>query len=360
MKITYILVIALAALFIFGCAENAEEYKIGFVGPLTGDVATLAESAIDSMTLAAEEINANGGVNGKQIKIILEDGQCNGQKAVTAAQKLINIDKVDLIVPFCSPETLSIAPVAEATNTIVISTTSTNPDVKFAGDYIFRIVPSDSGQGKEGAKLMEKAGLKNIAILYANNDWGHGMRKVFRENFNGEVVAEDVFEMDTTDLKTQLSKIKEKNPDGLFMLAYAKQATIILKQMQELNINIPVYAADATKDDAVLKIASEIGLDIYVTAPGVPESNALQEYDAKLKQRFGRGYSAYGPEGYDVVYIAKQMFEAAETSEEMKEYLYNMPDFSGVSGKFKFDSFGEVEKPYDLFTIKEGEFVKVT
>ncbi len=141
--------------------------RIGFVGPLTGEVATVGENAKIAVQVAADEINAKGGVKGKKIEVIYEDGKCNAKDATSAGTKLISVDKVVAIIGgLCSGETLAIAPLAEKAKIPLISYASTNPKITEAGDYIFRFVASDSFQGVYAADYIVKTkGVKRVALL---------------------------------------------------------------------------------------------------------------------------------------------------------------------------------------------------
>lgn len=126
--------------------------KLGFIGPLTGDVASIGEPSLVAAQIAVDEINEEGGINGQPIQLISEDGKCTGVAAANAAQKLVNVDKVIAIIGgLCSGETLAIAPIAEAGKVPTISTCASSPEISTAGDYSFRVYPSDNYQGKFAA-----------------------------------------------------------------------------------------------------------------------------------------------------------------------------------------------------------------
>ena len=187
-----LVVFVLLAVVAAGCASNnlkeekkvtTEPIKIGFVGPLSGDVANLGQNIRAAVEVARDEINNQGGINGRKIQVIFEDGKCDSKAATAAGNKLINLDKVKMIVGgVCSGETLAIAPMAEKNNVILISPASTNPKVTQAGDYVFRLIPSDSFQGKFAAEYMYNTlGKRSIAVLYTKNDWGVGVSNVFKK-----------------------------------------------------------------------------------------------------------------------------------------------------------------------------------
>jgi branched-chain amino acid transport system substrate-binding protein len=168
---TALLGIFIALLLLAGCNGTSngiaeETIKIGFIGPLTGDTAVVGESALASAQIAIKEINDAGGILGKQVELIIEDGKCRGQDATVAANKLIHIDQVSSIVGgVCSSETIAAAPIAEKAGIVMISPGSSNPSITHAGEYIFRTYPSDSFQGKEAATYLYEKGYRKVAIF---------------------------------------------------------------------------------------------------------------------------------------------------------------------------------------------------
>ncbi|MBI1934526.1 ABC transporter substrate-binding protein, partial [Candidatus Peregrinibacteria bacterium] len=162
----------LSTLLLTACKASGDTIKIGFIGPLTGDAAALGKDILNGTQIAVEEVNANGGINGKQVQIITEDGRCSGSDATNAAQKLINIDHVVAIVGgSCSSETLAAAAVAESAKTIVMSPSASSPDITQAGEYIFRVYPSDAYKTTAIVKLFQERKYKKIALITENNDY---------------------------------------------------------------------------------------------------------------------------------------------------------------------------------------------
>ena len=363
MKRTAILIlISIFILALSGCVKPGEEIKIGFIGPLTGDVAVVGEPVKDAVVLAVEEINAAGGIDGKQVRVIYEDGTCNGKTATTAAQKLISVDKVQFIIGgLCSAETLAIAPIAEAANVVLMSPASTAPKIKDAGEYIYRVVPSDAGQGAEAALYLAGKGYRDIAILNVNDEWGVGLTGAFKktaETGNLRIVAEETFEPRATDMRTQLTKIKEKNPDAIYMPAFPAEAAVILKQAKELGITAYIMGTDASKDDSVIEGAGISAEGFVVLLPGVPDSPEVKSFNENFEAKYDKSPSAYTPEAYDVFTIAKMAFENTDgTGPQLKAYLDEMGEFKGASGTYEFDQDGEVSKTYDFFIVKNGKFV---
>ncbi|MEK7185690.1 MAG: ABC transporter substrate-binding protein, partial [Patescibacteria group bacterium] len=145
--------------------------KIGFIGPLSGDAAVYGETEKNAVEIALEEINQSGELK-RRLEVIYEDGKCSGKDAVTAAQKMINIDKVSIIFGgVCSSETLGLAPVVESNKVVLFSAFSSSPLISQSGDYVFRKSPSDSDFGKADAELIASQGIKRVAMISENSDY---------------------------------------------------------------------------------------------------------------------------------------------------------------------------------------------
>ena len=174
-----------------------EPIKIGVVLPLTGDLSSMGEPAKDAVEFALEEINNAGGINGRKLEAIFENGKCDGAASISAVQKLINVDKVSAIIgEICSGATIAMAPIVEKNKVPLISPCSSNPDITNMGDYIFRVYPSDSLQGKYMAEYVKNVlNYSKVAVLYVNNDWGKGVAEVFKKTFinmGGEIIFQEI------------------------------------------------------------------------------------------------------------------------------------------------------------------------
>src|SRR3989338_7012272 len=226
--IVWIVVLALVVWGIVALSKkdgaSSETIKIGFVGPLTGELANMGENTKAAVEIAVEEVNAAGGVLGKNVTVVYEDDLCTGAGGANAVSKLINTDKVVAVLGgLCSGATLGEAPISEAAKVPQISYCSTNPSISDAGDYIFRNVPSDLFQANFAAEHLIQKDMKNVAVLSVKNDWGEGLSKAFVAAFEkqgGTVVANEQFDPESKDLKAQLTTIKSKKPDAVYFAAY--------------------------------------------------------------------------------------------------------------------------------------------
>ena len=161
------------------------DIPIGVVAPFTGDNAKYGDSARKGLDLAIDEVNGAGGVRGRKLRLIYEDSQGVPQNGVTAIQEADHMDRVPVVIgDLLSTSTLAMVPIAERNHTVLLSPTSSAPKLAHAGDYFFRNVASDVFEGRVVADAaIDRLGLKRVAVIYVNNDYGAGMVEVFRKRF---------------------------------------------------------------------------------------------------------------------------------------------------------------------------------
>jgi len=230
--------------------ELVGTYKIGVMLPLTGDAAAYGISEQRGIKIALDEINAKGGINGRKLEAIYEDSKCNPKDGNAAAQKLVNIDKVKVIIGgACSGETLGAAPITEANKVILISPTASSPDVTNAGDFVFRTYPTDAYAGIIASEYAyNDLQARKAALVTETTDYAQGLRKVFKENFaklGGEIVVDETYNPEDTDFRTQVTKVKSAEPDLMYIVPQTPaKGLLLLKQMKELGLNQPIVTAE--------------------------------------------------------------------------------------------------------------------
>ncbi|PIN75354.1 hypothetical protein COV18_04155 [Candidatus Woesearchaeota archaeon CG10_big_fil_rev_8_21_14_0_10_37_12] len=339
-----------------------EEVTFGWMGALTGNIATLGTPIKESVELAVEEVNNKQLIPGKTMKVVYEDDKCEAANGATAAQKLVSVDKVTAIIgPMCSPTMLAAAPLVEENGVLTVSYSATAPSIKDAGDFIFRVVPSDSGQGVLGAELAKDTlGAEKAVVVYIQNDWGQGLHDVFTtkaKEIGLDVRVAEAYAPDETDFRTIVAKVKAAQVDVIYLAAFPADGAVLLKQLKEAGFDKTIIAADALKDDSIMSAVQGAEYNMIVTIPGVPKSQELENFANAFQAKFNKEYTAYTPEAYDVVMIlAKACAETDCTSTAMKDFLYTMGEYVGASGTYAFDTDGEVSKPYDLFQIVDGKW----
>jgi len=356
--IIFVLVVVAFAL-VNNNPKSTESIKIGYIGAFTGDMAAMGLGEQKAAMLAVDEINKAGGINGRPIEMIYEDSKCNAGVAASAANKLINVDGVKYILGgLCSSETLAIAPIAESSKVVVISPVSSNPAISNAGDYTFRVYPSDAFQGKVAAEFaFNNLSARKVAVLSCISDYCSGLAEVFKRNFvalGGQVVSTQEFEQTSRDLKTQLAVIKDSNPDLIYSLAYTDSSIAFLQQAEELGINVTFFGGDTWGEYTIWNNTRGIADgSMYL----VPKTVSNKDFENRLNAKFG------GPQElvlaalntYDIVYIYKTIISAVgDDSEAVKNALYAL-DYKGLSGHVTFDSNGDLKTAeYDVMIVRNS------
>lgn len=326
--------------------------KIGVMLPTSGDAAEYGKGALGGGQLAHLQMGQDN------IEIVVEDSQCDGKAAVSSINKLISVDGVVAIIgELCSSATLAVAPIAEENQVVLISPASTSPKITDAGDYIFRSVPSDALQGVFAAELISSEGYLRLATLYPNEDYGKGFSEVIEQTFpknGGTVVASESFERGSTDVRAQLTKIKNANPDVIFLISNSPDAAIAsLRQIQELGLNAALYGSEGLKSTAIASADGAEGLIITSVNTG------SDEFEAAHNAEFGNPPGPFAAQGYDAfTALAMAINEGATTGEEIKTKLYEI-SFEGVTGKIDFDENGDVGGIYSVFKVIDGVFEKL-
>lgn len=323
--------------------------KIGIVEPLTGGAAPYGEAAKNGFSLAIDEINKAGGIDGRKVEAVYEDSKCNGKDALNAGQKLINTDGVQYIVGgMCSSEVLAILPLTEAKPILFLGQGS-SPEITGKGKYFFRTFPSDALSGQAFAEqLIQK--YRKIAIITEKTDYAVALEKSFSQsiqNLGGEIVASETFSGDTTDFKTILSKIKLTNPEVLFINSQSGSTNaLIAKQAKDMGINAQFAAFFMTGDEFV-KANSAVNGTIILDTPSLNSDRPQSaRFVSNYKARFGEtmNYPFVAGQMYDYAYLLKQTIEkVGDNVEAQKKYLNGLASYNGVIGDFSFESTGDVK-----------------
>ena len=225
---------------------STEPIKIGYIGPLTGEGAVYGETEKNVTTMAVDEINANGGINGRKIEIIYEDGKCTGKDATTALQKLISVDHISIVLGgTCSAESLAMVPIATQNKIILLSGFSSNPQLTGSSPFFFRNSPKDTDVAKLDAEVIA-AKYKKVAMVSENTDYSLGVRTIMKKVFDEKgvsVVSDELYNSSQSDFKTIFTKVKNSGADVLYVNpgTSARMAGVMVKQARELGIVIPIH-----------------------------------------------------------------------------------------------------------------------
>ena len=360
-----IVVVGLVVVFILTQPKKESSViKIGHIAPLTGDAAIWGQWAKEGIELGVDEINSKGGVKGKKIIVIHEDDQGKPDMGVNAINKLIKVDKVQAIIGgITSGVTLACAPIAEQNRVVLLSHGAAANKISYAGDYIFRIFPSNSQEAQRLVEIARKLKIKKAAILFINNDFGSELadvvKKIFEEG-GGNILVTEGYEPEVTDFRTSLTKLKNARPQAVFLLGYPKDMSLILKQSKEIGLNEQFLAPDTFDAPEILQWAGEAAEGVIFVYPALPQTDRLKKFSEALKRKFGKEPNMLNAMGYDAIrLLALAIEEGGEKGEQIKEALYKIKNFPGVTGDITFDKNGDViYRPIGVKTVKGGKFVE--
>jgi branched-chain amino acid transport system substrate-binding protein len=296
---------------------SGKTIKIGLSAPLTGEAASFGQNQLAGAELAVKELNDNGGILGRPVELIVEDDQC-GPKGVSVYTKFTTIDNVVGIVgSVCSAAAGPSLPISADSNTPTIIFASA-PQLLSAGDNVFRVYPSDALQGAAGADIMyNKLGVKKVALLYVENDWGKGLQRVFKEKYEalgGEIVYITGVLPTEKDYKTTLMKVQASGAEGVYLPLYPNQMVPTLKQMKELGIEVPIVSGDVFAADEVIKSGYANGA-IYVQG----KTDISDEFKGRihsLPEFKNLDINLMTVYGYDGVMVMAKAIENAGTNKD--------------------------------------------
>ncbi len=360
-----IVLIVLVWLFFGRGRENT--ITVGAVLPLTGGSAQWGIPPRNAALLAVDQANAKGGIKGKKIALEIEDDQCEPATGVAAILKILASRKpIAILGAVCSSVTLAVAPIAESNRVVLISPASTTPLLTNAGDYIFRVIPTDALRGKVFADYVYAHGYKRVSCLYINNDGGLGNQKTFSESFQklgGQIISVDAYPQDTQDVRTQLTKIKAAKPDAVLIVSYPDDTPIVLRQAAELKLGLPLFfQTEALDDPAVIQRAGAAAEGATYILPAKPTGTAADDFVRAYRERYHKDPELFAAEGYDVIMLIFDILNAspALTSDALKDGLYHTQGYPGASGTISFDRNGDVIKPMAIKQLKDLKPVVVS
>ena len=327
-------------------------FRIGVMESLTGTGETYGTVAVQAKQMAMDEINAAGGIDGRMLELVVEDSKCNAQDAINAYKKLTDVDGMRIILgTSCSGAMLGVAPLAERDGVVLFSGLASNPDIANAGDYIFRTQISDVEVGINTGNVLWADGVRELATITESTDYAEGVRRTSVAQFEkngGKVIAEERYASDTTDFRSQLTKLFAASPDALHIAPQSEFAAgTIVKQARELGYQGPIYGETITVGTTALDVAGDAatGLKAITAAPD-PNNEKAQEVLANFRERYDYITLPWHlGSAYDDVYIAAECLKQTNDDQDadgFKDCLYEITWSGALGNNYSFDDKGEV------------------
>ncbi|MDP2753865.1 MAG: ABC transporter substrate-binding protein [Nitrospirota bacterium] len=333
------IIIVLIIVFSFGCAKKEpNEIKIGAILPLTGTAASLGVSIKNGQQLAIEHINQKGGINGMPLKLIVEDGGGDPKTSVAALKKLIEVEKVKIVVSTISSVCLALIPIADE-NKVIFFATAAHPEITGRSKYVFRHNQTAEQEAEIISnyiihKLSPKPKVINMAIF--NDDFGIAYQKALFENFNkiDEIKIEKniIYERTETDFRTIVQKLLKPKPDLVITEGFGKQLGILIKRLREYHYEGPIFANLMFSFPDVKTSAGEAAKGAYYPDFAFNKSDPLF---LKLKREYKERFNDEMPnvsvmEYNSILLIAEAMHKVGYNSDAIANYIRNLKHFRGV------------------------------
>ena len=348
--------------------QNRSTIKIGFFGDLTGPTFNFGRSAYNGVLMAASEINQNGGIDGRQIDVVIEDDRGSPEEAARLTAKLIDQDKVVAIIAGgTSGNSRAAAPKAQASHIPLISPSSTDPAVTQTGDYIFRTCFVDSFQGEVMASFAANTlKAKKAAILFdLNSPYGRGLTEFFELSFRklgGDIVNKQSYMQGDADFKGQLNFIKAAEPDVIYIPGYYGDVALIAKQARALGMNQPLLGGDGWDAPELWQLGGDALNNSYMSThysvdnPGP----AIQSFVHEYKQRYGNLIpDAHAALAYDATRLLFDAISRAGTTDSarLRDALAQTKNFNGVTGIINMDADRNAVKPAVVLKLHDAAFI---
>ena len=328
-----------AALF----SQTQKPIRIGVFADLTGATSSFGIATRNGIVLAADEINAAGGIDGRKLELFIEDDQGRPEMAKTVVQKLIDVDKVEVILgEVASTNSLAAAPVAQEARIPMITPASTNPKVTEVGNFIFRTCFIDPLQGESMAKFAyHTLKLRRVAIFGdANSDYSKRLQNSFGETFTklgGKIVAKESYAQFNDDFKSQLVKIRRSKPDAIYLPGYYGQTGQIAKLARQMKMQMPLLGGDGWDSPELWKLGGAALDNAYITnhyADDNPAAN-VQEFVTKYQSKFNDQADSLAALAYDSVYVLADAIRRAKTTDPvaLRDAIAETKDLAGVTGR---------------------------
>ncbi len=343
---TSLLACALAAAF----NANAADIKLGVAEALSGGAAQYGISIRNGFQLAADEINAAGGINGDKLQLVIEDEQGKKEEAINVFKKLIFQDKVLMVFgPTLSNSAQAADPIAQAAKIVAFGTSNTADGITSIGDHVFRNSVTEADVLPETIKMaVKKSGIKKVAVMYGNDDVftksGYDNFKKALEDLKIPVTTTETFAKGDVDFKAQLTKIKAGNPDAIVLSALLAEGAPIMVQARQIGLNVPFIGGNGMNSVKVFDLARDKSDGLYVGSPW-SASNASTE-NSKFIKAYNNKYKAapdqFAAQSYDALYITVQALKQVKFSGNLttdrsavRDALPNVK-WTGATGAFQF------------------------
>jgi len=343
-----------------------EPIMVGVSGPLTGQYAQYGAQWKRGFDLALDEINAGGGINGRPLQYIFEDSQSDPRQTINIARKFVADERIVVEVgDFSSAASMAASPIYQAAGLVQFGFTNSHPDFTKGGDYVWSNAVNQKDEMPLLADFVRDLGLKRVAALYINSDWGRTAKDLLAEAVakrGGTVVGAEGYLADEKDFRSAIVRLRSANPDSIALISYYPDGAQLTRQIRQAGITQPIVAGGSIYSPKFLELGGDAVNGVLTTVPFFPEDPRpfVQNFVKNFIAKYGGEPDAYNGRAYDtMILLANVMRQFGTDRKAIKEGLGQIKDVpSVVFGSVKFDP--ETRRVADPFVsrlvVKGGKF----
>jgi branched-chain amino acid transport system substrate-binding protein len=348
--------------------QSVREIKIGAMFSLTGENANYGTRSLHGARWAVEKINQRGGLNGIPITLVIADTRSTPKDAVGAYRKLVDADKVSVIVgDIISGTTLAVAPLAQREHVLLFAPGASSPKLTEAGDFVFRNWTSDIFDGETIARYAKSKGEAKAVVIVEKTDYTMGISQAFIREFQaggGEMLGTFEFDSNSLDFRETIEKIKGLNPSCIYVSAYSAPSGRIIRQAKEADIKSNLYATLTVDTPECVQIAGNSLEGVSFTTPALDlasEAKEVTDFVAGFETQFGDKPESAAAHAYDAMMMLASIWPNDETpnAENLKSALASLKYFPGVTGMMSMDQNGDVVKSINIKQYVNGKAVLI-
>lgn len=373
---TLVIMASLALLTLLSCrrtqtpsAPETGNIRIGVLADLSGQTSAIGQSVKDGVELARDEINQAGGINGRQLEIVLADDKGAPDEAAGAATYLTTQNKPQALLGECSRGVcLAAAPKAQAAQVPMIALSATDPNLTQQGNFIFSIAQLDTMQGKQmGAYAANNLKAQTAAVLYEEgSDYGAGLTQAFADEFGksgGQVASRLTYNAAAQNFNQLLTGLRDANPDVIYIPARSNAVATIAKEAKQLGLKAVLLGADGWNNPALLSAAGNAFDGAYITSQYSADdpSQEGRAFSSTYQRRFAKSPDQAAALAYDAMKLIADALKRAGSSDPVKlrDALAQTIKFAGRSGTITIGPDRNAAKPAIIFKLQDGKVYPV-
>ncbi|MEW6751433.1 MAG: ABC transporter substrate-binding protein [Candidatus Latescibacterota bacterium] len=358
-------------------AQEAPPIKVGAILSVTGPAAFLGKPESNTLEMMAEQINAAGGIKGRQIQLIIKDSQANPEKAISFAKQLMEEDQVFAIIgPSTSGETMKIKDLCEQAQTLLISCAAAEVIVNPVARWVFKTPQMDSQAAQRIYQTLQHLGIQDIGVVVSNTGFGTAGKAQLEKlapALGINILISETYDKEATDLTALLTKVQAANVRAVVNWSIEPVQSIVPKNMRQIGLNVPLFQSHGFGNIRYVEAAGEAAEGIVFPAGRLliaaelpedhPQKAVLARYKTDYEERFKEDVSTFGGHAYDALLLLQRAIEAAPSldREAVRTALEGLQGVPGTGGVFSFsptDHCGLTVDAFEMLTVKDGRFVR--